>query len=254
MSFARTTAARPALRLLPTLLCASLISLGNTAQAQTDTATEAAGTAHKPFATEQEKISYATGVQTARNLTRNDISFDLDVLVQGLRDVLGNQPLRMSEKDLRTALQKVQGDVHRNTVANRQALMNKNRVRGESFQAEFRQKPDVKVTTGNVLYRVLRQGSGPLPGDSDMIVVRYRGMLVDGTEFDASTSEKGVPMKVEQMVQGWRQAIKQMPVGSHWEIVVPANLAYGDRGVGTVIGPAETLVYNVELLDIKAQQ
>jgi FKBP-type peptidyl-prolyl cis-trans isomerase FklB len=102
-----------------------------------------------------------------------------------------------------------------------------------------------------VLYRVLKAGDGPKPVESDVVITRYRGTTIDGVEFDATAEGKTSTLRVSQAIMGWREAIKQMPVGSKWEVMVPSALAYGDRGVGDMIGPNEVLVFDVELLEIK---
>lgn len=201
-----------------------------------------------PFSTKKEQISYATGVQTARNFARNEVEFDAEMVLQGMRDVQENQPIRLSEKQLKAVMQNMQGEIHRKMVANRQELSLKNRNRGSTFLEEFRKKGDVQNISGSVFYRVIKQGDGPVPGPEDRIVARYRGTLVDGTEFDATEGDRGSVMKLDQLVQGWQMALRQMPVGSRWEIVIPPNLGYGDRGVGGSVGPNETLVFDVELL------
>ncbi|MEY8688625.1 MAG: FKBP-type peptidyl-prolyl cis-trans isomerase [Leptothrix sp. (in: b-proteobacteria)] len=220
----------------------------NATPASTD---EAAGALREAFTTNKEKISYATGVQAARNLTRNNIPFDPELLMLGIKDVLEGHSPRMHEKEMKVVLQSIQGEIHRNMVGNRAELALKNHTKGAAFVEEYKKKPGVVTLPGNVLYRVLREGHGELPREEDVIQARYRGTTVDGTEFDATENERGAPLQMSQMIMGWRQAIKQMPVGSHWEIVIPPNLAYGERGIGGTIGPGETLIFNVELLNTR---
>lgn len=265
---------RPALSAL--LIGASLLTLGGCAQnpagTQTAVATEeaapasatgasapaatqdktllSAGGRREPFESRKAQISYATGVQTARNFARNSVEFDPDMVMAGMRDVQENQPIRMSEKQLSSVMRLVQNEIHRNMVSSRQELKLKNRTRGDEFREQYRQKADVHDINGTVLYRVIKKGDGDVPSPDDMVAVRYRGTLIDGTEFDATEGERGSLMELPQLIQGWQLAMRQMPVGSRWEIVVPPALGYGERGVGTKIGPNETLVFDVELLSI----
>lgn len=229
-------------------LSAAQTSVPVAAAASAPTTLETAGAQRAVFSDRKEQIAYATGVQAARNLTRNNIPFDPEVLMQGVMDVLEGRPIRMKDKDMRIVLQGIQGEIHRNMVSNRTELLMKNRAKGEAYIAEYKKKPGVVSLPGNLHYRVIREGNGELPREESVVTVRYRGTTLDGAEFDATETENGRTVQLGQMILGWSQALKQMPVGSHWEVVIPPNLAYGDRGMGTTIGPAETLIFNIELL------
>jgi len=203
-----------------------------------------------PLLTLKDKMSYATGVMTARQLTKNDVPFDVDLIVQGLRDGLANGDIRMPEKELKIVLQSMSADIAKKMSNERQVKASLNRERGVVFQNEYKAKPGVTVLPGNLMYRVVKEGKGDKPGDLGTVVVKYRGTLVDGAEFDATPEGKTATIKLENVITGWREALKQMPAGSTWEIVVPTNLAYGPRGAGSSIGPNETLVFNVELVAV----
>ncbi|MEX8519314.1 MAG: FKBP-type peptidyl-prolyl cis-trans isomerase [Leptothrix sp. (in: b-proteobacteria)] len=240
-------------------VCTSLLGTLNLAAAQQAAApaeaaasgVETAGAQRAMYETMKEKVSYAIGVQTARNLSTNAIPFDMDILMQGIKDVAEGHAPRMHEKEMKVVLQSIQNDIHRNMVGNRAELSLKNVAKSQAFIAEYKKKPGVVVLPGNLLYRVLREGHGELPRDESIVQVRYRGTTIDGNEFDATENERGNAMQMSQLVLGWRQAMKQMPVGSQWEIIIPPTLAYGERGVGTTIGPNETLIFNIELLSTR---
>ena len=202
-----------------------------------------------PLATLKDKMSYATGVMTARQLTKNDVPFDIELIVQGLRDGLAGGDIRMPEKELKVVLQSMSADIAKKMSNERQVKGSLNRERGVIFQAEYKAKPGVTVLPGNLMYRVIKEGKGDKPGDLGTVVVKYRGTLVDGTEFDATPEGKTATMKLENVITGWREALKHMPAGSTWEIVVPTSMAYGPRGAGD-IGPNETLVFNVDLVAV----
>lgn len=239
---------------LACLLCATSAAHADTAAPAPAASASAAGDVdragahHEAFITNQDKISYATGVQAARNLQNNKFQFNADLLMQGIKDVQDGHPLRMSEKEMKLVLQGIQNEIHRNLVMNRAEQALKNRSKGAAFTEAYKKKPGAVVLPGNIVYQVLREGNGDLPREEDTILVRYRGTTIDGTEFDATEKDSGVPLQMSQMIIGWREALKRMPVGSHWEIVIPPNLAYADRGVGSTVGPGETLIFNVELL------
>jgi FKBP-type peptidyl-prolyl cis-trans isomerase FklB len=199
----------------------------------------------------KDDMSYASGVMAVRNFTKNDVAFDIELMIQGMRDALAGKELKMSELDIRLAMNRLKDELRRSMAANQRELADKNRKRGIEYMSAFKAKPDVKFMSSGVAYRVLKAGDGPKPHETDTVVTRYRGANIDGVEFDATLEGKTSTLRLSQVIMGWREALKQMPVGSKWEVVVPAPMAYGERGVGDMIGPNETLVFDVELLEIK---
>ena len=197
----------------------------------------------------KEKMSYSTGVMTARTLAKNGVPFDAELLVQGLRDGMAGGAIRIPEKELKVVLQSMQADILRKLSSERSVKASINRENGLIYQADYRKKPDVNVLPGNLMYRVIKDGIGDKPGDLSQVVVRYQGHLIDGTEFDATPEGKTATIKLSEVISGWREALKHMPAGATWEIVVPPTLAYAHRGAGG-IGPNETLVFNVELVAV----
>jgi FKBP-type peptidyl-prolyl cis-trans isomerase FklB len=157
--------------------------------------------------------------------------------------------IRMSEKELKIVLQSMQAELAKKLSNERMVKAGLNRERGIVFQNEYAKKPDVKVLPGNLMYRVIKEGTGDKPTALSTVVVKYRGALIDGTEFDATPEGKTASMKLTDVITGWREALKQMPAGSTWEIVVPTAMAYSTRGSGS-IGPNETLVFNIELVAV----
>lgn len=210
-----------------------------------------AQTAAPTLTTPKEQMSYASGVSAIRNFTKNDVAVDIELMVQGMRDALAGKPLMMTEKQMTASMNQLQTDLRRSMAANQRELADKNRKRGLEFLAAYKQKPGAQTLKNGVTYQVLTPGTGPKPIETDTVVTRYRGTNIDGVEFDATLADKTSTLRVSQLIMGWREAVRQMPVGSKWQIVVPSPLAYGERGVGGVIGPNETLVYEVELLEIK---
>jgi FKBP-type peptidyl-prolyl cis-trans isomerase FklB len=201
--------------------------------------------------TTKDQISYGTGVTAVRNFMKNDVAFDIELMVQGMRDALAGKDLQMTDREIRLAMNGLQVELRRTMAVNQRDQGEKNRKRGAEFLAAYKAKPDVKAMSNGVMYRVLKAGDGPKPLETDAVVTRYRGASIDGVEFDATLEGKTSTLRVNQVIMGWREALKQMPVGSKWELVVPAPLAYGAQGVGDVIGPNEVLVFDVELLEIK---
>lgn len=200
---------------------------------------------------DKERLSYATGVVSVRNFTRNDIAFDIDAIVRGMRDAMAGKELALSEKEIRLVMNQLQTDLRRSMASNRKDLLDKNRQRGADFVAAYKARPDVQSLGNGIAYRVLQPGTGARPTEQDTVEVKYRGSLTDGTEFDATAEGRTAMLRMNSVIMGWREALKQMPVGSKWQIVVPHQLAYGERGAGDMIGPNETLVFDVELVAIK---
>lgn len=127
-----------------------------------------------------------------------------------------------------------------------------NKAKGEAFLAENKNKKGVKTTASGLEYKIIDEGNGPIPTATDVVKVDYRGTLINGTEFDSSY-KRGEPatFPVNGVIPGWTEALQMMKVGATWELYIPANLAYGDRGVAPDIGPNETLIFKVTLLGIE---
>ena len=238
---------------LATVVLACAAAWTGSVQAQTvagaDSTSATAPGAGAPLAALKDKISYATGVMTARQLTRNDVAFDLDLMIQGLKDGLADREIRMSEKELKLVLQSMSADIQRKLTNERNVQASVNREHGLAYQEAYKKKPDVTVLPGNLMYRVIKAGNGDKPSELGKVVVRYQGRRVDGQEFDATPEGKTATIKLSEVITGWKEALKRMPAGSTWEIVVPPTMAYATRGAGS-IGPNETLVFNVELVAV----
>jgi FKBP-type peptidyl-prolyl cis-trans isomerase FklB len=204
-----------------------------------------------PFKDQKEQQSYAIGAQTGRTLKKDNVDIDEAMLIRGLKDGLGGDRMLLSEKELRAVMSHVQQELHKNMVMNRRALGERNKEEGARFLAENGKKPGVVTTSTGLQYRVIKDGNGAKPLLINTVSVNYRGTLADGVEFEASPDGKPVQLVVAQTVAGFKEALQLMSVGSKWQVVVPANLAYGDRGSGTEVGPNQVLLFDVELVGIK---
>jgi FKBP-type peptidyl-prolyl cis-trans isomerase FklB len=207
--------------------------------------------ASSAFASRKDAISYAIGVSTARNLMKDGVEINPDAMLKGIQDAVGNKRTQMSEQEIRSAMSGLIGEMRQKMANNRVEAEATNKKRGDEYRATFAKSGEVMTMANGVLYKVAKVGTGPKPTEDDMVLVNYRGTLTTGFEFDASPEGKPVTMKVAQLINGWKTALKTMPVGSRWTLVIPPHLAYGVRGVGNDIGPSETLVFDVELVDIK---
>jgi FKBP-type peptidyl-prolyl cis-trans isomerase FklB len=210
----------------------------------------AAAWAATELKTDQEKRSYAIGANVGRNIKQQGVSVDPALVSQGLLDELAGKSL-LTDAELGAVMQQLQGEVRQKMMADFQKAAAENKKKGEAFLAENGKKSGVKTLPGGTQLKVLQEGKGKKPTDNDTVLCNYRGMLVDGKVFDASQPGKPASFKVAQVIPGWREALKEMPVGSKWQLVIPADQAYGERGAGNTIGPNETLVFEVELVGIQ---
>ncbi|MFZ2268591.1 MAG: FKBP-type peptidyl-prolyl cis-trans isomerase [Azonexus sp.] len=203
-----------------------------------------------PLNTDKDKLSYGIGVSVARNFKKQGSDIEIDLLVKGLRDALAGDKLLLPEKELRKVMNAYQTEIRQKATLTRRIAIEDNRKKGEAFLAANKAKDGVITLPSGVQYKVLQAGNGKTPIDSDLIVCNYRGSLLDGTEFDATEDGKPANLKLSALIAGWKESMKLMPVGSKWQIFIPAQHAYGERGVGSDIGPNETLIFEVELLGI----
>jgi FKBP-type peptidyl-prolyl cis-trans isomerase len=201
----------------------------------------------------KDKVSYSIGLDIGGNLKRNKIDVNSDALSAGIKDgVTGAKPL-MTDAEVQEVMTQFSKDMQEKTNAARQEAAQKNKTEGEKFLAENKNKPDVKTTGSGLQYKMIKEGSGTPPKATDNVVVNYRGTLIDGTEFDSSY-KRGQPatFPVNGVIKGWTEALQLMKPGSKYELFIPSNLAYGERGAGADIGPNATLKFEVELLSVKS--
>jgi FKBP-type peptidyl-prolyl cis-trans isomerase FklB len=201
--------------------------------------------------TDKEKLSYGIGVSVAKNFKKQGTDVDLEIFNKGLNSALAGERLLLSEKELRKIMNSYQVDIRKNALLSKRLALEDNKKKGEAFLAENKTKTGVIALPSGVQYKILKAGNGKKPIESDLVKVLYRGTLLDGTEFDATEPDRPVDLKVSALIVGWKEAVTLMPAGSKWQIVIPSQLAYGERGVGNDIEPNETLVFEVELLEIK---
>lgn len=201
--------------------------------------------------TQKEILSYGIGVSVARNLRKQDADVDIELLHKGLQDGLAGRDLLMPERELRKVMNQYQGEIRQKMLLSRRVAIEDNRKKSEAFLAKNKAMDGVVALPSGLQYRVLKTGQGRMPLESDIVLCNYRGTLLDGTEFDSTDEGKPASLKVSALIQGWKEALQLMPVGSKWQLAIPPQLAYGERGVGSDIGPNETLLFDVEVVAIK---
>jgi FKBP-type peptidyl-prolyl cis-trans isomerase FklB len=206
--------------------------------------------------TQQEKASYAIGANIGRGMKKDGVQIDPRVLSRGVSDALAGKKLAMTDDEMQASLMALQTEVRKRLEVEAAAVAAANKATGDQFLAANKIKEGVVALPSGLQYKILKEGTGPKPAPSDEVVCNYRGTLVDGTEFDSSY-KRGTPatFPVDKVIKGWTEALQLMPVGSKWELFVPSNLAYGERGAGQrgsdVIAPNSTLIFEVELMSIK---
>lgn len=200
---------------------------------------------------DKDKLSYSIGASIGRNLKNENTDIDLNILITGMKAALAGDKTLLSDKEIRQVMNDYQTQMRQQNMAKKQQAVSENKKQSDAFLAKYKTEKDVKTLPGGVLYKIIKEGNGKKPLGSDMIEVYYRGTLVNGKEFDATESGHPATLKVSALIAGWKQALGEMPVGSKWQIVIPPELAYGERGVGAEIGPNEVLVFDVELVAIK---
>ena len=201
--------------------------------------------------TEKDKLSYAIGSSIGTNLRKDSSDLDLNLLIRAMKTSLAAEATLMPEPEIRRVLADYQTKLRQKNLESLAKATQENKKTGDAFMADFKAKPGVQVTPSGLLYKVVRQGTGSKPVDTDQVEVAYRGALTSGRVFDSTPAGKPATLRVASLIPGWKQALAMMSTGSKWQIVVPPQLAYGERGVGSDIGPNEVLVFDLELLSIK---
>ena len=226
--------------------------------AQTPAAkTGAAGTAktQAPLTlnTPKEKASYAIGMNIGKNLKRDSVEIDTAVFYRALKDALAGNKLLLTDEQAKAALTALQTEVRAKEETKLKTAAVENKKIGDAFLAANKTKEGVVTLPSGLQYKIIKAGTGPKPAADDTVLCHYRGSLVDNTEFDSSY-KRGEPLKIPVggVIKGWTEAIQLMPVGSKWQLFIPSDLGYGDRGApGSPIGPNSTLIFEVELISIE---
>ena len=202
--------------------------------------------------TQKDKFSYALGMNLGANLHKQSVPVDPNIMARGLRDALAGGKTLMTEEEARAAITAVQNDMREKQQAKMQVAGDANKKEGEAFLADNKSKEGVVALPSGLQYKVLKEGNGPKPTATDSVVCNYRGTLINGTEFDSSTKHGGpATFPVNGVIKGWTEALQLMPVGAKWQLFVPSDLAYAERGAGGDIGPNATLIFEVELVSIQ---
>ncbi len=224
------------------------------------TSTPQAPALESPYKSPKEKLSYALGMSLVSQLRAQGIELDADLYVQGFRDAHSGSGTGLTETEARAALNDLQNEMKRKQMGSKvekmKELAEKNQRSGEAFLAANKTREGVVSLESGLQYKILKAGDGQKPTADDTVVCHYRGTLIDGTEFDSSHKRnQPATFQLKRVIKGWTETLQLMPVGSKWQLFIPASFAYGERGgPGGRIGPNATLIFEVELLSISEKQ
>lgn len=194
--------------------------------------------------------SYSLGYQFGETISKQGLDLNLDVYTEAIRDALaGKEPL-MSHTEIRTTVSELQKRVVNARQAEQKEKGAKNLAEGRAFLEENKKKEGVKTLPNGLQYKVLKEGAGKSPKINDGVTVHYKGTLIDGTEFDSSYSRnEPARFKLGKVIKGWTEALQLMKEGARWQLFIPPELAYGERGSPS-FGPNSTLIFDVELISV----
>lgn len=202
---------------------------------------------------DKSKLSYAIGYQIGSQFANGEPDVDIPMLQKAIQDAYSKKQPSVSMQDMHDQLQRLDQEMHSKAVAEFKRIAEANARKSAQYMERNRQQPGVVQLPSGIQYTVLKKGDGTVsPKVTSQVTVNYRGMLVDGTEFD-STWAHGAPVSfaVDKVIRGWQYVIPLMHAGDRWKVVIPPNLAYGTSGALPRIGPNEALVFEIELLDVQ---
>ena len=201
--------------------------------------------------TDKDKFSYALGMNFGENFKKQGLELDPAVFAKAFAEAFNTGKTSMTDQDMQTILQAAAAEIRKKQAAQQAEKGASAQKDGEAFLAGNKGKEGVVTLPSGLQYKILKAGTGDKPALDDTVVCNYKGTLIDGTEFDASEKHGGpATFPVKGVIAGWTEALPLMPVGSKWQLFVPASLAYGPQGPPG-IGPNATLIFEVELVSIQ---
>lgn len=222
---------------------------GNESDSAAGSGAAGGGTA---LVTDIDRASYLIGYNQVAQMTQQTMgAVNVEAFAAGIADAVAKRDAKVPLEQLEAAFQSLQTEIQ----SRQQTAMAAKASESAAFRDQFAQQDGVQKTASGLLYEVLTEGDGAKPGPTDTVVTHYHGTLTSGEVFDSSV-QRGTPatFRVDGVIRGWTEALQMMNVGSKWRLVVPPELAYGERGAGQMIGPNTTLVFEVELLEIQGAE
>jgi len=200
---------------------------------------------------EKEITSYAFGMLIAMDMELSDtgIEFDYDQFTHGFRDIMENRETSITFEEALSAIDAAFQQINARQTEKRRIEGEKNRAEGEAFLARNAERPGVEITPSGLQFELLSEGTGEKPGPSDSVLVNYEGSLIDGTVFD-STSGEPITIPLDVVIAGWSEGLRMTREGGRVRLYIPSELAYGEKGAGSVIGPNAVIIFEVELIAV----
>jgi len=200
--------------------------------------------------TDRQKFSYTAGYQIGQNLNRQNLELDAKAFTEGAQDAIANKPSRLKPEEMQAAVQGQQ----KKDMEKRETVAKKNLEAGQAFLEANKKKAGVVTLPSGLQYKIITEGKGKQPKSTDSVVAHYRGMLINGTEFDSSYQRnEPATFPVGGVIKGWQEVLPLMKEGSKWQVFIPADLAYGPRGASAAVGPNEALIFDIELLSVESK-
>jgi FKBP-type peptidyl-prolyl cis-trans isomerase FklB len=197
---------------------------------------------------DKDKLSYSIGFNIANSIKRDGLEVDVDTIATAMKDVLAGRPTRLNDTEVKATMSQFQQAFRAKMAADREKQMAENKTKGEEYLAKNGKAPGVTTLPNGIQYRVLKEGTGEMPKPTDNVTVSYKGSLTDGTVFDQNDH---FPTAVTgRTIKGWSAILPMMKTGSKWEVTIPSELAYAQRGFAPKIGPDAVLIFEMELLSI----
>ena len=201
----------------------------------------------------KDKVSYSIGLNIGKSMKQEGLDINPDALAAAMKDVFAGAKPQLTDEEVQAVMQEFQKEMMAKRMKGQQEGLTKNKAEGEKFLADNKKKEGIKTTASGLQYKVIKDGTGKTPKATDTVSTHYRGTLISGKEFDSSY-KRGEPAEfpVNGVIKGWTEALQLMKEGAKWQLFIPSDLAYGERGAGQDIGPNSTLIFDIELLSVKA--
>jgi len=201
----------------------------------------------------KDKVSYSIGLNIGKSMKQEGLDINPDALAAAMKDVFAGAKPQLTDEEVQAVMQEFQKEMMAKRMKGQQEGLTKNKAEGEKFLADNKKKEGIKTTASGLQYKVIKDGTGKTPKATDTVSTHYRGTLISGKEFDSSY-KRGEPAEfpVNGVIKGWTEALQLMKEGAKWQLFIPSELAYGERGAGQDIGPNSTLIFDIELLSVKA--
>ena len=198
--------------------------------------------------TDKQKLSYALGAYYSLGIKQQNIDLDIPIFLQAVEDSLKKAPLQMTPSEMETVLNQYKEKL----ASERVSVASTNKIASQKFLESNKTKPGVITLPSGLQYKIIRNSTGAKPSGDNKVKVHYKGTLIDGKVFDSSY-DRGEPVSfnIPQVIKGWQEVLPLMTVGSKWQVYIPPDLAYGERGAGEAIAPNSTLIFDIELIGIK---